>query len=212
MNSLSGVMVVGLTGQTGAGKSTVTDVFREAGFTVIDADRVAKFIQRCGSPCLAELKDFFSDEIISPDGNLNRAKLAEIVFSEKSNLEALNSICYPYISNEILRQIRRYARMQKKLILLDAPTLFESRTDDFCELIISVIAKENIRMSRIMQRDNISEESAKMRMKSQLSQRFFIQNSDYIIKNNGSVERLSAVATEVADKIIDYYHRVYNKE
>lgn len=211
MNSLSGVMVVGLTGQTGAGKSTITEVFKQSGFAVIDADRVAKYTQRAGSPCLAELRDFFGDEIVSPDGGLNRPVLAKKVFTEKSNLEALNSICYPYISNEILCRIRKFARMQKEIILLDAPTLFESRTDDFCELIISVIAKEHLRMARIMARDGISEEAAIERMKAQHNQKFFVQNSDFIIKNNGTAENLNLVAAEVAEKIWDYYKKCYNK-
>lgn len=210
MNSLNGVMVVGLTGQTGAGKSTITEVFKKSGFAVIDADKVARYVQRKDSPCLKELKDFFGKDIISDDGTLNRKALAKKVFTEKSNLEALNSICYPYISNEILCRIREYADMQKKIILIDAPTLFESRADDFCELIISVIAEENLRMQRIMKRDGITEEAAKERMKAQHSQDFFIDNSDFIIKNDSTAENLNLVAAEVAEKILDYYKRYYN--
>lgn len=209
MNSLGEVMVVGLTGQTGAGKSTVSKVFQEAGFAVIDADRVAKFVERRGSPCMAELVDYFGSNIVGADGFLARDELAKIVFSKKSKLEALNSICYPYICNEILKTIRKLAKMQKKIILLDAPTLFESRTDDFCELIISVIAKESLRIQRIMARDNISEEMAKKRTHSQNIQKFFIENSDFIIKNNKTEEHLKLVAKEVADKIWDYYYRQY---
>lgn len=209
MNSLSGVMVVGLTGQTGAGKSTVTEVFKQAGFTVIDADRVSKFVQRRGSPCLYELQDYFTDAILLADGSLNRKKLAEIVFSDKTMLEVLNSICYPYINSEILRQIRRYARLQKKIILLDAPTLFESRTDDFCEIIISVTADEKLRFERIKKRDGLSDEEAENRMSSQHKQNFFEENSDFIIKNNSTVEKLNEIATEVADKIWDYYYKHY---
>lgn len=211
MNSRGSSMVVGLTGQTGAGKSTVSVVFKNAGFAVIDADRIARFVQRSGSPCYMELKDFFSDEIIASDGSIDRAVLAQRVFSDKSCLEALNSICYPYICNEILRQIRKLTKMQNRIVLIDAPTLFESRTDDFCELIISVISKEQLRMQRIIKRDGITPEAAKMRMKSQLTQKFFIENSDFIIKNNADTDHLYDVANEVADKIWDYYHKIYNK-
>ena len=94
-----------------------------------------------GSKCLEEVADFFGKGIIAQDGSLDRKALAAIVFSDKAKLEMLNSIIYPYITGEILRQIRRHSANGEKLILLDAPTLFESRADDFCEIIISVLAE-----------------------------------------------------------------------
>ena len=140
MNSLSGVMVVGLTGQTGAGKSTVSKVFAANGFAVINADNVARKVVEKGSRCLAEIEDFFGSDVISSDGTLNRKALAAIVFSDKNKLETLNTITYPYITSSILKLIRLHSSKNEKLILLDAPTLFESRADDFCEIIISVLA------------------------------------------------------------------------
>lgn len=156
MSSLGDVMVVGLTGQTGAGKSTVSRVFVEGGFQLIDADQVCRKVQQKGSRCLADLLDFFPKEILQEDGELNRKVLGEIVFTDRSKLEMLNTICYPYIMGEILRQIRMYTAQGKKLILLDAPTLFESRADDFCDVIISVVSEESLRQQRIIARDHIS--------------------------------------------------------
>ncbi len=122
----------------------------------------------------------------------------------------LNSVTYPYITSEILETIRRCSNKGHKLILLDAPTLFESRTDDFCELIISVVSREDLRIKRIMERDSISRESAQNRIDSQLKEEFFRNNSDFIIKNNGNMENLFDVAKEVSDKIRDYYNNKYN--
>ena len=136
-------------------------------------------------------------------------KLAGLVFTDKKKLELLNSITYPYITAEILKMIRKLSAEGKKLILLDAPTLFESRADDFCELIISVISREEFRAERIMKRDNISRESAQYRMDSQLKEEFFRTHSDFIIKNNSDIDNLFAVATEVTDKIKDYYNNKY---
>lgn len=210
MNSLEGVMVVGLTGQTGAGKTTVCSVFERCGFTVINADQVARRVVEKGSPCLRELSECFpGDVILLPSGELNRARLAELVFTDPKKLELLNSISYPYITGEILKQIRLCSITGRKLILLDAPTLFESRADDFCELIISVIAKEPNRLSRIMERDNLSEEQAKNRMNSQHTEVFFRQHSDFIIKNNKTPAHLQAVTQEVADKVREYYNTNY---
>ncbi len=208
MNTLSGVMVVGLTGQTGAGKSTVSKTFLENGFAVINADIVARQIVEKGSKCLTEIKELFGSRVICIDGTLDRKALAGIVFSDKKKLEMLNSITYPYITSEILRQIRIHSLKGEKLILLDAPTLFESRSDDFCELIISVVADADIREQRIIERDGLTVEQARRRMSSQLDDEFFRSHSDFIIHNNSDVEFVNRISKEVSDKIKDYY---YNK-
>ena len=206
MNSLNGVMVVGLTGQTGAGKSTVSKVFAANGFAVIDADQVARKIVEKGTKCLDEISDLFGQIVINEDGTLNRKGLAGIVFSDKSKLEALNTITYPYITGEILRQIRVHSLKGEKLILLDAPTLFESRADDFCEIIISVLADADIREKRIISRDGLTIEQAKRRMNSQLDEEFFRSHSDYIIRNNNGMNTVNDIAWEVSGKIRELYN------
>ncbi len=205
MNTLEGVMVVGLTGQTGAGKSTVSRVFAENGFAVIDADRIARKVVEKGSSCLAEITDIFGGGILCSDGTLDRKALGAIVFTDKTKLETLDTIIYPYITGEILRLIGKYSEEGKKLILLDAPTLFESRSDDFCEIIISVLAEPEIRKKRIINRDSITDEQAQNRMNSQLDADFFITHSDYIIENNGSLDTVRGISKEVSDKIRDLF-------
>lgn len=205
MNSLSGVMVVGLTGQTGAGKSTVSKVFSSNGFAVIDADQVARRVVEKGTKCLDEIADFYGNTVINDDGTLNRRALAAIVFSDKAKLETLNTITYPYITGEILKQIRAHSMNGEKLILLDAPTLFESRADDFCEIIISVLADEEIRERRIISRDGLTPDQARKRMDSQLDEDFFRTHSDYIIHNNGSMDMVNGISLEVSGKIRELY-------
>ncbi|MBQ8348781.1 MAG: dephospho-CoA kinase [Ruminococcus sp.] len=212
MNSLSGVMVVGLTGQTGAGKSTVSKVFAANGYSVINADMVAREVVEKGSRCLEEIEDFFGNEIINPDKTLNRKALAAIVFSDKAKLETLNSIIYPYITGAILKRIREYEERGEKFILLDAPTLFESRADDFCEIIISVLADADIREKRIISRDDLTREQARKRMNSQLEEEFFTTHSDYIIHNNGHIDTVNEISKEVSDKIKDFYLNRENSE
>lgn len=205
MNTLSGITVVGLTGQTGAGKSTVSKIFASNGFAVINADIVARQVVEKGSKCLAEIEEFFGTDVIDGDGNLDRKKLAGIVFSDKAKLETLNTITYPYITGEILRQINEFVEHDRKLILLDAPTLFESRADDFCEIIISVLADADIREKRIIQRDGLTSEQARKRMDSQLDEEFFSTHSDYIIHNNSNIETVNGIAEELSEKIRDCY-------
>lgn len=210
MNLTGESMIVGLTGQTGAGKTTVCRVFEENGFAIINADIVARDVMVAGSPCLAELCEHFGEKILFPDGTLNRRFLANIVFNNKSKLEILNSVTYPYITAEILNRIEEYSDAGHKLILLDAPTLFESRADDFCELIISVVSHEELRLERIISRDNMTREAAQSRINSQLKEEFFWENSDFIIKNNGDMTNLFDVAKEVSDKVKDYYNTKFN--
>lgn len=205
MNSLDGVMVIGLTGQTGAGKSTVSKVFVQNGFQLIDADAISRHVVARGSHCLADLQECFTDAILTPDGELDRKVMASIAFSDHRKLEMLNTIMYPYIVGEILRMIHRFSQQNHKLILLDAPTLFESRADDFCDLIISVVAKPELRMQRIMERDHISEKAAQQRMEMQLTEEFFRLHSDTVLENNSSFSELWDAAQELSAKLIRYY-------
>ena len=205
MNSLDGVMVIGLTGQTGAGKSTVSKVFVQNGFRLIDADAISRHVVARGSHCLADLQECFTDAILTPDGELDRKVMASIAFSDHRKLEMLNTIMYPYIVGEILRMIHRFSQQNHKLILLDAPTLIESRADDFCDLIISVVAKPELRMQRIMERDHISEKAAQQRMEMQLTEEFFRLHSDTVLENNSSFSELWDAAQELSAKLIRYY-------
>ena len=116
---------------------------------------------------------------------------------------------YPYIMGEILRMIHRFSQQNHKLILLDAPTLFESRADDFCDLIISVVAKPELRMQRIMERDHISMAAAKQRMEMQLTEEFFRLHSDTVLENNASFSELRDAAQELSAKLICYYETEY---
>ncbi len=102
--------------------------------------------------------------------------------------------------------INKYGGEGKKYVLLDAPTLFESRADDFCDLIISVTAPEKLRTERIAARDSISAEQIKERFLSQHTEEFFVNHSDFIIKNYGTVSELIEKAKEVAEKIKEYYN------
>lgn len=204
--------IIGLTGQSGAGKTTVSRVFAENGFAVIDADRVARDVTVKGSVCLSELAEVFGGGVILSDGELDRKALGRIVFSDKEKLRQLNGVCYPHIIAEIVRRVENLSKNGSRLILLDAPTLFEANADDMCDLIISVTADESIREKRITARDGISPEEARRRFESQHSEHFFMTHSDYVIKNNKTPELLTAKSREVADKIKEYYSNAGNKQ
>jgi dephospho-CoA kinase len=197
--------LIGLTGQSGAGKSVVSDIFKQNGFAVIDADLCSREAVEPGSECLTEIAEVFGEKVINADKTLNRKALAEIVFSEKTELKKLNAVMHPFILDIVCKRINELQNEGYRFIILDAPTLFESKADDICDMIISVTAKEDIRKKRIAERDGISDESIEKRFKSQHTESFFIKHSDFVIKNNKTLDELIKKAEEVAEKIKNLY-------
>lgn len=198
-------VTIGLTGQTGAGKTTVSEIFAANDFAIINCDIIARTITADGSECNEQLSLIFP-ECFDKDLSLNRKKLAGIVFNDPSKLLLLNKTIFPYINQKITQKINQLTDAGIKYILLDAPTLFEAGADKHCNIIVSCIADEQIRLERITKRDSISEELARSRIKAQRSDEFYIYHSDYIIKNNGSL--LEAVSQ--TENIIKQIKEKYN--
>ncbi len=201
--------IIGLTGQSGSGKTTVCDTFKSLGFHIINADLVSKYITENSKSCIDELKTAFGEEYIE-NGVLNRRKLGSLVFADREKLDKLMEITFPYIIDEINRQIENIGN--NKLIVVDAPTLFESGLNKSCDEIVSVISDKALRLDRIMKRDKISKEEAEKRFSSQFSEKFFKENSDFIIENNGSEEELIKKAVLTAQSIKEIYNGKKSKE
>ncbi|MDF2568126.1 MAG: dephospho-CoA kinase [Oscillospiraceae bacterium] len=194
-------VIIGLTGQSGSGKSTVSDVFKSKGFQVVDADMVARELVSPQSGCLQEIEKNFGNDILNEDRSLNRKKLGDIVFNNKKKLILLNSIMYPAIIEEINRRIARFCSEGAKFIVLDAPTLFESGADAICDVIISVIAPEEMRVKRIINRDKITQEQARSRLSSQHHDDFYKSRSDYIITNDGEITAVEKQTKRIINQI-----------
>lgn len=195
--------VVGLTGQSGSGKTTVSAAFARVGFMVINADMLARKVMEKGQPCLDETVMHFGREILLPDGSLDRKYLGKIVFSDRKKLDELNGICYKYINRMVEEIISGYGSRGERYVLLDAPTLFEAGEDKLCDVIVSVTADRKLRLKRITERDNISESTAEDRFNSQHDTEFFRSRSDYMIENNGSLEELETGAKEIIEHIME---------
>lgn len=179
------VKVIGLTGMSGAGKSTACKLFKSEGFDVIDCDLICRKIVEKGKPCLCEIAKVFGTSVLNEDGSLNRAETGRIIFSDEGKRRQLNGIMYPYVSYIVISTI---FKMDKGFMLLDAPTLFESGIDSICDSIVSIVADKEILLSRIESRDFISREQAADRLASQHDTVFFSERSDHIVENNGSSE------------------------
>lgn len=182
---------------SGAGKSTVCRAFAESGFDVIDCDLSSREVVRVGSPALLEIRSRLSEEIILPDGSLDRRKTSEMIFHDAAMRERFNKIIYPYITYNIRAKLKSSGRFA----VLDAPTLFEAGLGFMCGRIVGVIADEGVCVKRIMQRDNIPEELARARLSSQHDAEFFRVNADIIIENNGAYEALQRAAADIAAKL-----------
>ncbi len=193
--------LIGLTGQSGAGKSSVARVLAQSGFAVIDADKIVRNLYQPCSPCLTAVASAFGSDIIKPDGTPNRPLLAQRVFSSKENTALLGQLVHPFVMYELLKQIRAEQQNGTNTVIYDAPQLFESNSDLICDTIISVVASENIRLKRICERDNLTEQKALERMNAQLSEEFFRENSDYIIENNSDINSLKEQTQIIINKL-----------
>ena len=195
------VHITGLTGMSGAGKTTACGIFRNEGFCVIDCDIVARRVVDCGKPALAEIDRSFPEGVITPEGALDRRKLGSIVFSDREKLALLDRIIYPYITFYITAAIRELARIGGNMIMLDAPTLFESGADVLCDVIVSVTADRESCAERIMKRDGITREQAEDRLSSQHVADYYIERSEFSAVNSGSLAEFEKALRVIADRI-----------
>lgn len=196
MVDLPNIMIIGLTGQSGAGKSTVCRVFAECGFSVIDCDAIAR--KTADNPrFLDEVLRRFTEELITSEGALDRKAVAKLIFTNNEKRGRYQRIIFPYIVNEIMREITSAGGN----ILIDAPTLFEAKLDMLCDKIVSVTANLDKCAERIIKRDKMLPEQAYERLSSQHSADFFKERSDYTIENNGTLEDLISSAKQITEKL-----------
>lgn len=195
------MLKIGLTGSIGTGKSTVSKLLRERGIAVIDADLLAREIVKKGQECLNDLKNVFGNQVLTSDGELDRKKLGQIVFSDDSKLELLNSVTHPHIRRRMKAQMNELESKNNKVLVLDIPLLFEAKMEDLVDIILVVFAKEEIQIKRIMERDNCTQEEAMRIIKAQISQQDKISKSDYTIDNSGTIEELKEKLNGFLEKI-----------
>jgi len=179
------IKVVGLTGPTGAGKTTVANTWRLMGILVIDTDALARQVVEPGSSCLNALVTAFSSEILNEDGSLNRAALANKAFATPEGAATLNAITHPAILALTQQKLEEAADQGHTVAVVDAPLLFEAGFDAICHHVVAVTADRETRLARIMARDNLTEEVAKRRMNAQQPDDFYCRAGVSVIHNDG---------------------------
>ena len=173
----------GLTGKTGAGKSTVAALLRSRGWYVIDGDLLAREIVEPGSPVLLQLCEAFGGDLLREDGTLDRRALVRRLHEVPDGVETLNAITHPAIDALVQRELEAAERAGYDRCVFDAAALFESPSRGRCDKIIVVTAPEDVRLQRILQRDGLSEAQARDRMRMQKDDAWYFSQADDVIRN-----------------------------
>lgn len=193
-------MILGLTGGIASGKSTVSNIFKKYGIYIADADKIAKELGN-REDVIDEIGEKISKIVIDKNGIVDRAKLKEIVFSDKSKLEILNKIYHPKIREEF-KKIKLNSS-KNDIIIFDVPLLFETGMYTLCDKNILVYVNEDIQIERLIARDGITKELAKKIIDSQMSLDEKKSKSDILIENNDSLEELEKKVEMVYKKILE---------
>jgi dephospho-CoA kinase len=182
------VLLVGLTGGIGSGKSTVAEMLRKRGAVVVDADELAREAVAKGTPGYERVLGEFGRELLRPDGDLNRERLAEIVFADEKRRRDLESIVHPEVQRRIAGVVREHADSSDVLVL-DSPLLIETGSHEFVDVVVLVVADTETQTARLAAR-GMSVEDASDRIDAQLDLGEKAKVADVLIDNGGSLGEL----------------------
>lgn len=183
------MLVLGLTGNIGCGKSSLSNILIENNIDVIDADVIGRHIFE-DKDLLEVVFETFGESIINKDRTLDRKALGNIVFNDNEKLILLNSLTHPKIKEKIVDRINKSKNDNKEIIVIDAALLVECGYLDMVDKLVVITCDEEIQIKRIQKRDNCSKEDAISRIKSQMKQEEKIKYGDFIIDNSGSIIEL----------------------
>ena len=172
-------LIIGLTGGIGSGKSTVANLFKALNVNIVDADIVAREVVQKGQPALKEISHYFGQDILI-DGELNRAKLRDIIFSDELKKRWLNELLHPIIRQQMLAQL---TQAKGDYVILEAPLLFENELQVYCDYVVVVDIDEQIQIKRASRRDNNSVEQIKKIIDNQINRQKRLQKANFVIEN-----------------------------
>lgn len=179
-------MVIGLTGGIATGKTTVSNYLKELGYSIIDADVIARQVVEPGTKGLRMITDTFGEKVLTSDGLLDRQHLAQLVFTSSEQLQQLNRILQPIIRERIQEPI---STSKDPVVVIDVPLLYEQHYEDLCDVVMVVSAQPQQQLERLMNRNHLTMDEAKNRVASQMPLSSKERLADVVIDNNGSVEK-----------------------
>ena len=182
------MLFVGLTGGIGSGKSTAARMLAELGAVVVDADALAREAALSSSPRFAEIVGLFGPDIVQPDGELDRAAVAAVVFANPTKLRALEALIHPAVDARVEQELARYAGTDT-VVVLDSPLLIPMGTDARCDAVVVVACSPEHRLARLLER-GMAEDDARARMAAQPSLETIASHADHILDNDGTEAEL----------------------
>ena len=218
-------MVIGITGSSGSGKSTVCKILENKwNAKIINADEIAKDLSRSGTQYYKDIVQEFGKEILLETGEIDRKKLADTIYNDDNKRKILNKLTFKYVCDKIIREIKleqdKNIKKQteenlklsenhnkeadnQKLIIIDAPLLIEAKLGNICDTTIAVISKNRgAQIERILKRDNIDKNVAIARINAQKENEFYVQNCDYEIVNDGDIVDLEKQIKEILNRLM----------
>jgi dephospho-CoA kinase len=186
------VKIIGLAGGIGSGKSTAARLLADLGAVVIDLDKTGNEALKKGGGAYQKAVREFGEGIVGENGEINRAKLSEIVFNDREALKQLNKIVHPEIDKTVDKKIREYRRQGVKVLVLEAAVMFEAARAWQADEIWVTVANEKTVLERLIGRSGFSEEDAKARIRSQMTNEERIKLADVVINNDGTLDELKA--------------------
>lgn len=189
--------VIGITGGIGSGKSTISNMLREAGYPVFDCDFQAKQLYNSDLDLILDMKKMFGENIYK-DGLLDKKMLAEMVFKNSSTLEKLNSIVHPKVREYLNFQIKE---SKSDLFFVESAILYESGLHKCVDKVLAVTAPSELRIERTMKRDNITREQVEARMKFQYCEEKRLSKSDYVISTNQELDKVKEFLFRLVDNM-----------
>ncbi|GGK58037.1 dephospho-CoA kinase [Streptomyces flaveus] len=202
---LSSMLTVGLTGGIGAGKSEVSRLLVECGAVLIDADKIAREVVEPGTPGLAAVVDAFGEDILTPDGSLDRPKLGAIVFTDPEKLALLNSIVHPLVGARS-RELET-AASQDAVIVHDVPLLAENGLAPLYDVVVVVDVAPETQLDRLIRLRGMTEEDARARMAAQATREKRLETADIVIDNDVPLEELERRVREVWADLVRRAHQ-----
>lgn len=179
--------VIGLTGGIATGKSTVANMFSEADIPLIDTDLIAREVLNKGTDGYNQVVEYFTEDILHTDKEINRKKLARKIFTSSKKRKKLNSIVHPRVKEIVLEEIEKQKRLNKEIVVVDVPLLYESGFDDICDAVVVVYTSKELQIERLMDRENITKDYALMKIKAQMSLEEKVKKAKYVIDNSSSI-------------------------